>query len=170
MLRWAASPYHAVRFRPPALPGARFHPLLYLRNLRDSTLAPIELVFIGTGEDASGLSGPLFLGSSPICGMHPEGSSGVGHCAAGFGSANRVVERVMLATLASRPARPLHRQGTGSLAAPPASDDCAAGAVGTVAHPARYAGAESPRPVMRRVGEQVALGGHSPLSRRGNAF
>ena len=53
--------------------------------------------------------------------------------AAGFGSANRVVERVMLALLASGPARPLPRQGTGSWAAPPACDDCAAGAGGTVA-------------------------------------
>ena len=56
----------------------------------------------------------------------------------------------MLAVLASCPARPLHRQCTGSLAAPPAYADCAAGAVGAVAHPARYAGAGSPRPVMRR--------------------
>ena len=36
--RCAASPYHGVRFRPRALPGTRFHPLLYLRNLRNRTL------------------------------------------------------------------------------------------------------------------------------------
>src|SRR3981081_3113195 len=39
MQRCSASSYRRVRYRPRALPDARFHPLLYLRNLRDSTLA-----------------------------------------------------------------------------------------------------------------------------------
>src|ERR1700682_3220988 len=39
MRRYSASPYPRVRYRPRALPDARFHPLLCLRNLRDSTLA-----------------------------------------------------------------------------------------------------------------------------------
>src|SRR2546425_12534525 len=38
MLRCSVSPYHEVRFRPRALRDARFHPLLYLRNLRNRTL------------------------------------------------------------------------------------------------------------------------------------
>lgn len=55
--------------------------------------------------------------------MHPDGSSGVGHCVVGFGSANPVVERVMLAVLASGPAR-RRRAGTRSkpLAAPERGD------------------------------------------------
>src|SRR5947207_14011554 len=38
MLRCSVSPDHEVRFRPRALRDARFHPLLYLRDLRNRTL------------------------------------------------------------------------------------------------------------------------------------
>src|SRR4029434_5224936 len=54
MLRYSASPYHGVRFRPAALPDARFHPLLYLRNLRNRTLTVKPTVaFIGLGSNLS---------------------------------------------------------------------------------------------------------------------
>ena len=63
--------------------------------------------------------------------------------------------------------------GVRSRAAPPAYDDCAAGAVCPVAHPARYAGAESPRPVTRHAGatQRRALLGtrHSAMQRVPNA-
>src|SRR5438477_8832427 len=42
MLRCSTSPYHEVRCRSRALPDTRFHPLLYLRNFRLSTLANVH--------------------------------------------------------------------------------------------------------------------------------
>jgi hypothetical protein len=80
-------------------------------------------------------------------------SSGVGLCAQRFGGARRVVERVILAALGSCPARPLVRQVCGLGAAPPAFDDCAAGALCAEAPTARAPAQYRDGPRTRHVGE-----------------
>ena len=60
----------------------------------------------------------------------------VSHCAADFGGANRVVERVTLACARVLPGAAARRLASlaNDCAAPPAFDDCAAGVRGAVAH------------------------------------